>query len=107
MSPLGAFLKGCVDLSGIDKNIESGKLIAAALSATSYSEGSTVTFVHGASSVQMWRRTRRYSVKAKLTNDHVLASSAIPFAALNVPVVCSDCEGERHMTELHVFSSRI
>ncbi len=86
MSPLGVFLEGCVDLSGIDKNIESGKLIAAALSATSYSDRSTVTFVHGASGVQMWSRTRRYSVKTKLTHDHVLASAAIPlvFEAMRV-----------------------
>lgn len=87
MSPLRSFLKECVDLSGIDRNLANGKLIAAALSATSYSQRATVTFVQGSSEIEMWRRTRRYSVRGKLSLDHVMASVAIP---LIFEAVCLD-----------------
>src|SRR5579884_3546376 len=55
-------------------------LRAAALSATSYATGETVTFVHGAPDVPVWRRALRHAVRARLTVDHVLASAALPLA---------------------------
>lgn len=78
MQPLQAFLEGCIDLTGIDANIAAGRLRAAALTATSYTLGQTVTFVHGASDVPLWQRAMRFSVRARLTLDHIMASSAIP-----------------------------
>ncbi|PYP25497.1 MAG: patatin, partial [Gemmatimonadetes bacterium] len=47
MQPLREFLAAGIDLAGIDLNIAAGRLRAAALSATSYASGDTVTFVHG------------------------------------------------------------
>jgi NTE family protein len=78
MEPLRQFLAAGLDLGGIDANISTGRLRAAAVSATSYASGHTVTFVHGADSVPTWRRALRYSLKTRLTLDHVLASAAIP-----------------------------
>lgn len=78
MSPLRGFLATCVELEGIRRNITAGRLRAAALSATSYTNGCTVTFVEGAPDVPMWTRAQRYALRAGLTLDHVLASSAIP-----------------------------
>ncbi len=86
MAPLRGFLEQGIDFGGIDANIAAGRLHAVALSATAYTSGQTVTFVHGADGVQMWRRALRYSVQTRLTLDHVMASAAIPilFPAVRV-----------------------
>ncbi len=76
--PLREFLARSVDLSGIDANIAVGRLRAAALSATSYTTGSSVTFVQGGPEVPTWQRAGRIAVRARLTLDHVMASAAIP-----------------------------
>lgn len=78
MEPLRRALAGSIDFEGIAANIAAGRLRAVALSATPYASGQTVTFVQGAESLVMWRRALRYSVRARLTLDHVLASAAIP-----------------------------
>jgi NTE family protein len=77
-APLRRFLSRHAFLSGIDRNIARGRLRAVALSATSYADGATVTFVQGAGDVPTWTRARRYAERTTLTVDHVLASSAIP-----------------------------
>ena len=86
MEPLRRFLTQGIDFGGIDANIAAGRLHAVALSATAYTSGETVTFVHGADGVPMWRRALRYSVRARLTLDHVMASAALPilFPAVRV-----------------------
>lgn len=78
--PLRRFLQASVDIRGIGRNVAAGRLRAVALSTTSYTGGETVTFVEGAPDLSMWHRHLRRSVRAELTLDHVLASSAIPIA---------------------------
>lgn len=87
MSPLRRFLTGCIDLDGVDANIAAGRLRAAALTATSYTTGQTVTFVQGIDSLPVWERSQRIGVHTKLTLDHVIASAAIPiiFPAVKLP----------------------
>lgn len=70
---------------GIARNLDSGVLRAVALSATSYTTGQSVTWVQGRD-VALWQRPQRRSEFAKLTADHVLASSALPmlFPAVKV-----------------------
>jgi NTE family protein len=86
MGPLRTFLSECIDLEGIRRNIDSGRLRAVGLSATSYATGDTVTFVDGVDDVEMWRRYRRLAVRATLSIDHLMASAAIPivFPAIRV-----------------------
>jgi NTE family protein len=86
MEPLREFLARSLDLDGIDANLATGRLRAVALSATPYTSDQTVTFVHGAADTPTWRRALRYSVKTRLTLDHVMASAAIPilFPAVRV-----------------------
>lgn len=78
VQPLREFLEAGLDLSGIDANVASGRLRAVALSTTSYGSGETVTFVQGPPDVPTWRRALRYALRAQLTIDHVMASSALP-----------------------------
>jgi len=76
--PLRRFLRRAVDPRGIDENLREGHLRAAAVSATSYQTGQTVTFVHGVRSLDMWKRPHRIAVRDRLTVEHVMASAALP-----------------------------
>ena len=76
--PLRQFLAECMDFGGIGRNIAAGRLRAAALSATCYSTGQTVTFVQGGEQVPLWERHMRIAVRSEITVDHLLASAAIP-----------------------------
>ncbi len=77
-SPLRAFLDERLSPDGIMENIESGALVALAVSVTAYDTGQTTTFVAGAPDIEMWERPLRSSVRDRITVDHVMASSAIP-----------------------------
>jgi NTE family protein len=77
-SPLREFLAQSMDLRAIDFNISTGRLRAVALSATSYTTGRSVTFVHGAGDAPIWERAQRVAVREHLTIDHVMASAALP-----------------------------
>jgi NTE family protein len=78
MSPLRAFLGANLDFAQLDANIAARRPRAAAVSATSYATGQTVTFVHGPPDAPTWQRALRYAVRARLTLDHVMASAALP-----------------------------
>lgn len=81
--PLRDFLERTLErdddgsLPGIQYNLERGTLLAAALSATSYTTGQSVTWVEGRRPF-MWERPQRRSVAARLGVDHVMASAALP-----------------------------
>ncbi len=75
---LRRFLAEAIDFGGIEANIARGRLHAVGLTATSYSSGRTVTYVQGGADVPVWHRSNRIAVRANLTLDHLMASSAIP-----------------------------
>src|SRR5512141_2526794 len=64
-------------IDGIERNISTGRLQAVALSGTSYSTGQAVTWVQGGG-FRLWQRPQRRSEIARISVDHVLASSALP-----------------------------
>jgi NTE family protein len=72
-------------LPGIARNVAGGSLKAVALSATSYTTGQSVTWVEGRD-VDLWQRPQRRTESARLTIEHVMASSALPmlFPAVKV-----------------------
>jgi NTE family protein len=78
VQPLREFLASIIDFAVIDTKIAAGRLQAVALSATSYSSGEVVTFVHGAPTAPTWRRAMRHAVRASLTLEHVMASASLP-----------------------------
>ncbi|HZD03572.1 MAG TPA: patatin-like phospholipase family protein, partial [Longimicrobiales bacterium] len=67
-----------METAGIGVNLRRGRLEAVALSALSYQTGRTVTFVQGRTRVQPWESIQHRSVRAHITIEHVMASSAIP-----------------------------
>ena len=72
-------------LPGIARNLERGTLKAVALSATSYTTGQSVTWIEGRD-IELWQRPQRRTELAKLTVEHIMASSALPmlFPAVKV-----------------------
>jgi NTE family protein len=65
------------ELTGIQYNLDRGRLRAVALSTSSYMTGQSVTWVQGQDIVE-WERPQRRSRNAVLTVEHVMASAALP-----------------------------
>ncbi len=78
MSPLRGFLAACIDVNGIQRNLETKRLRSVAISATCYDSGQTVTFMQGESDVPIWERPMRVAVRTKITIEHLMASASIP-----------------------------
>jgi NTE family protein len=78
-SPLGAVLRGDLELTRIAQQIQDGELRALAINATSYTTGQAVTFFQASPAIPPWQRTRRRGEPAMIGIDHLLASTAIPF----------------------------
>src|SRR2546422_6872573 len=66
------------EILGIADKLERGLLNAIALTTIDYSTGRTVTWVQGRQ-IRDWERPLRRSAKTRLTIDHVLASTSLPF----------------------------
>lgn len=75
--PLGKLLSGIIDLSRIERNIAGGYLDAVSITASSYSDGDSISFFQ-ANHNNEWTRAKRKGISTKITIDHLLASSSIP-----------------------------
>jgi NTE family protein len=73
------------ELTGVQYNIDCGRLKALAISTTSYSTGRSVTWIQGRD-VQLWERPGRRPRLATISVEHVMASAALPlfFPAVEV-----------------------
>lgn len=89
-SPLAQLLQTMVPLNRLPGLIEQGHLQALAVTASSYSSGHHVTFFEGHQQLQTWVRSQRLAVRDRITHEHLLASSAIPFV---FPAVALNLEG--------------
>ncbi len=78
VEPLRRFLAGCIDMDGVEANLQAGRLRALALTATPYAVPCTTTFIQGSGEVPTWQRAKRMAVRSRLTLEHIMASAAIP-----------------------------
>jgi len=78
-TPLEQLLREMVPLERLPGLIAQGHLQALAVTASSYSSGHHVTFFEGSEALQPWVRSQRLAVRDRITHEHLLASSAIPF----------------------------
>ena len=78
-SPLEKLLVKMVPLVRLPRLIRNGHLTALAVTASSYSSGEHVTFFEAATPVKPWVRSQRKAASDRITHEHLLASSAIPF----------------------------
>lgn len=78
-TPLAELLKQWVPLERLPWLIRKGHLRALAVTASSYSSGEHITFFQGDRQLTPWVRSHRRGLRDKITHQHLLASSAIPF----------------------------
>lgn len=76
--PLRNLLKNELQLERLPQLFKSGVLRGVSVSATNYLTGTAISFFDGASEIEPWYRSTRIGVRATLTAEHVMASSAIP-----------------------------
>jgi len=89
------------EIIGIERNLEQGRLQALALTGLNYTTGQTVTWIQGRE-VRHWQTPRHRSSSARITVDHVMASSALPlfFPAVRVGDAWYGDGGMRLLTPL-------
>lgn len=87
-TPLAELLKLWVPLERLPWLIRKGHLRALAVTASSYSSGEHITFFQGDRQLVPWVRSHRRGLRDKITHQHLLASSAIPFIfpAMALPI---------------------
>ena len=90
-SPLAELLKQLVPLERLPELVRKGHLQALAVTASSYSSGEHITFYEGDKRLMPWVRSQRRAVRDKITHQHLLASSAIPFV---FPAMALQIDGE-------------
>jgi NTE family protein len=78
--PLQHLLNQQLPLQRIPALIAEGHLRGLAITASSYSSGHHVTFYEAVDQIVPWSRSSRRAERTPLTIDHLMASSAIPFA---------------------------
>ncbi len=88
--PLESLLQQMVHTDRLQEVMRSGHLEALAVTASSYGSGLHVTFYEAARDIVPWTRSQRIAVRGRITNAHLLASSAIPFI---FPAVALDIDG--------------
>lgn len=85
--PLRDLLPQLFQMERLDELMAQGHVDAVAVTASSYTTGQHVTFYDSARPIEPWARSQRISVRDKMTFEHLMASSAIPFVfpAVHVP----------------------
>ncbi len=78
-APLRRLLDQQMHFPGIETAIANGDLYAVSITASGYATGHSVSFFQAHPEVRTWRRAQRTGCRARLTADHLMASSAIPF----------------------------
>ena len=85
-APLRELIEKELLLGRMRRHVRAGRLRGVAVSATNYNTGNGVTFFEAAPEVQPWTRSTRIGVRARITADHVMASTAIPVFFPPVPI---------------------
>jgi len=89
-TPLAELLQRLVPLSRLPMMLEQRHLHALAVTASSYTSGEHYTFYDAADAIEPWQRSQRVAVPGRITQTHLLASSAIPFV---FPAASIEAEG--------------
>lgn len=88
-APLAVLLQSeLMPLARLPEMIAQGHLRALAVTASSYSSGKHLSFYETNAELQPWVRSERHAINGRISHEHLLASSAIPFifpaTALNI-----------------------
>jgi NTE family protein len=77
--PLESLLARRLDFSRIEKNVAAGALDAVAMTCSGYTSGQSCSFFEAGEQFEGWQRSQRIGIKTRLSVEHMMASSAIPF----------------------------
>ncbi|MGB9151369.1 MAG: patatin-like phospholipase family protein [Burkholderiales bacterium] len=104
--PLEKLIRDGPKLERIGQAIDEGALRAICITASGYSSSQSVNFYDGIETIKPWTRHARTSSRCKITVEHLMASSAIPFI---FPAVKVDNEffGDGSMRQLAPISPAI
>jgi NTE family protein len=79
-SPLATLLAREMELERIRMHLAAGSLGAVAVTASGYTSGQSVTFFEAADGeARAWARPQRQGTPARISLEHLMASSALPF----------------------------
>ncbi|MBV7435113.1 patatin-like phospholipase family protein [Cardiobacteriaceae bacterium TAE3-ERU3] len=78
--PLRRLMARHIDFNKITNNLSEGYLRAFSITATDYGTGRSTSFYQSGEPIETWERNKRIGVNETITLDHLMASSAIPFA---------------------------
>lgn len=105
-SPLRELLSSVINFKNIQRKIDRGALEALSITALGYSSGESVSFFQGQPSLRGWRRYRRVGAPAKISLDHLMASSAIP-AVFPTVKLSQEYFGDGAMRQMAPISSAL
>ena len=91
--PLRELLPHLFDMERLPDLMAKGHIDAVAVTGSSYTSGEHITYYDSAEPIEPWTRSQRLAVRSRLTLDHLMASSAIPFV---FPAVKLDVQGRPH-----------
>lgn len=77
-SPLRQLIRSHIPFDKIAENLRRGHFESLSISAMNYTTSTSIAFVQSQNKVEMWDRSRRRSQEDSITEDHVMASAAIP-----------------------------
>lgn len=87
-TPLVTLLNRLLNFPRLDAALIDGSLHALAVTASSYTAGQHITFYQTEAPIEPWIRSQRLAMRAQITVDHLLASSAIPLIFPATPIYC-------------------
>lgn len=93
-APLRELLAQLIDPDGIERALARGHLRALAVTASAYGSGRHVTFYQSRHAFPIPTKLQRMSLHARITHDHLMASSAIPFIFPAIPLEIANGTGK-------------
>jgi NTE family protein len=109
-TPLVTLLNRLLNFPRLDAALIDGSLHALAVTASSYTAGQHITFYQTEAPIEPWIRSQRLAMRAQITVDHLLASSAIPLIFPATPIYCDgrrEYFGDGSMRQLAPISPAI
>jgi NTE family protein len=85
-APLRDMLNMVIDFKRIDANILRGYLSAVSITASSYSNGDSISFYQSDESISPWFRAKRRGEPCQINSEHLMASAAIPLVFPSIKI---------------------